>query len=118
MNKKWKTNLDYPEAEYNQHGDVLLFKEEKLPAGVELEKSRSGKSVVAEGEVTGHMHVLDAAGTDIYKAQDGTRYLEVKEDSPLTHEEHKTQTLSPGVYRIDAVREVDHFDKSIRSVRD
>jgi hypothetical protein len=55
---------------------------------------------------------------DVFVAEDGTLYCEVREASPLVHEEHKVQTIQPGTYKVRRVQEVDPFTDEVRSVAD
>ncbi len=102
-----------------QHGDVLAFRIEKIPSGVKTVVPKSGRHMLAEGEVTGHAHVIcDLDNCDLYADENGTLYLEVRNAVDLTHEEHKTQTIEPGAYRIGRVQEIDPFAEEIRQVAD
>jgi hypothetical protein len=96
------------------HGDVRLFLLESLPEGLEA----FGKNSVAEGEVTGHAHRVDSNAEVLVDPKTHTRYLHVVAPSNLTHEEHDTRTVPPGVYRIGIVRETDHIGKVTRRVAD
>lgn len=42
------------------------------------------------------------ARAKLWRAPDGSRYLEVREPVTLTHEEHTQHTIPPGVYRLPA----------------
>ena len=102
-----------------QHGDVLLFKRDVLPDGLKRQQPKAGRLVLAEGEVTGHAHVIAALDDcDLYADEDGTLYLEVRAEVDLTHEEHATQTIAPGAYRVGRVREVDPFENEVKQVAD
>lgn len=103
-----------------RHGDLLFYPVDKFPQG----KSQKVKSyVVAEGETTGHKHVL-ASDQDIkVLVKDisdnlAETYLEVKAPAKLTHEEHKTLTLDPGKYKVVREREHDYLQKEERQVVD
>jgi len=107
------------ESDYQQHGDVLVFRINALPQGLKRQAPKDGRIVLAEGEATGHAHVIAALeDCDLYADEDGILYLEVRAEVDLTHEEHATQTIAPGVYRVDRVREVDPFENEIHAVRD
>ena len=101
-----------------QHGDVLLLKVAAIPVGAKPRKPANGRCVLAEGEATGHAHVMDCGTAEMFEAEDGTLYLSVKEPTELTHEEHATQTVEPGVYEIGRVVEVDPFEGEVRTVAD
>lgn len=123
-----------------QQGDVL-FHQSELPNNLEVITS----PVIQEGEHTGHAHRIvmfrhgeefcgvGQAATMQNKANElyhpnwemlldkstGTRYLKVA-DEPIevSHEEHKTISVPPGKYRIEIVREYDHFLEEARKVVD
>ena len=100
-----------------QQGDVLFNKVKKLPDGVKKSKPVGGFYVFADGEVTGHAHRCSIGEGTLYAAEDGTLYFESKGAS-VTHEEHHTQTLEPGVWEIGRVVEVDPFENAVREVAD
>lgn len=99
------------------HGDVGLVPISKLPANA---KSLKGNKI-ALGEQTGHHHILDIPGVQLYEV--AARELDPKEvdtaklielfgsevkvmlavtpaetEAPLRHQEHGTQIFAPGVY--------------------
>ena len=124
---------------FYQQGDVKLH-----PCGPEALVSQANRYVhgilhkagtmaslrddlqVAEGEATGHAHRvdLDAATTEpgaraeVYELF-GERFLIVTGGAvTLTHEEHGSQVVSPGRYRVDIVKEYDPFMHVTRMVAD
>ena len=102
-----------------QHGDVLGLRVSEMPQGVKKVKPRSGRYILADGEATGHAHAIAIAdGVELYEAPDGTMYLKTDIETELTHEEHHTQTIAPGIYEIGQVVEVDPFEGEIRRVMD
>lgn len=101
-----------------QQGDVLIFKVDKLPDGLDLAKVNNGKYVLAAGETTGHAHVMDAGVGTMYADSEKTLWLKVEKAATITHEEHHPVTLDPGFYKIGIVREVDPFSEEIRRVTD
>ncbi len=95
-------------SELFQQGDVLFFKIDALPEKVDNVARRERGLVIAEGEVTGHAHVVeDPKKARLYTLEE-ILYLVVDEEVDCVHEEHKTVHLTPGVYRIDGVRESDY----------
>lgn len=78
-----------------RHGDVTLIRVDSLPNGVSLLK---GKKVLAEGETTSHAHRIDVG--DLFETKNGGLYLRTDRLTTVTHEEHKTVTVEPGVYRV------------------
>lgn len=101
---------------YFQHGDVLLFKVDKIPGG--LEKCNHNR--VQEGEATGHAHRLYGDGFTIFEDPHTKQrnYLRLLKETPIRHEEHKEILLPPGDYRIGIVREYDHFQEEAKRVID
>jgi hypothetical protein len=97
-----------------RQGDVGVEAIQDVPEGLEFKPAKN--VVLAEGEVTGHYHLLDCAkplggpddGTE-YPLQiaekDGTMYLKVAEPMPLKHQEHNTVTIEPGTYKVIRQRE-------------
>lgn len=99
-----------------QQGDVLIVAVDAIP---ESAKKKNGAITLAEGESTGHAHrIEDVAGCTAYEDDNGTLWLNVENETTVTHEEHKPVTLPPGTYKISIVREVDPFENEIRSVAD
>ena len=88
-----------------RQGDVLIERVAGLPEGLTVVKRGARGVVLAEGEVTGHAHVvaeprkgvatLYASPTD-----KGLKYLTIDELCEVQHEEHDTITLEPGVYKL------------------
>lgn len=102
-----------------QQGDVLLKVRAGLPEGAKAVKPGPRGYVLAEGEHTGHAHVIEATPDVEMYERDGVLYLNVKEAAtPLVHEEHHAQTVAPGVYEVSRVVEVDPFADEIRAVAD
>lgn len=102
-----------------QHGDVLLFGAAKIPSSAKRQEPTNGRIVLAEGEATGHAHVIcDLDSCDLYADENGTLYVEVKTPVALLHEEHATIIVQPGTYRVGRVREMDPFAEEIREVAD
>lgn len=101
------------EPGYLQQGDVLMKPVGSIPAGAKRLPSR----VLREGEHTGHKHLATAEDVVLFEVE-GVMYARVPSGSPVVHEEHRTVFMPPGDYRIDAVREYDHFAEEIREVMD
>jgi len=110
------------------HGDVILKQINSKPN----DTKEYTDNAVQYGEVTGHAHRLTGDFKITFTMGDfekgikvsnggfnGTKYLEVGENgAELSHEEHKTIPLPPGLYKCFTVREFDHFEKLIRQVVD
>ena len=100
-----------------QQGDFLLISTDAIPDGAVCVPHAPRGCVVAEGEATGHAHVLDPATSEQFTAG-GEYYVRVNEPNPLTHEEHDTQIIAPGVYRVGGVVEKDWLEDVTRRVVD
>jgi hypothetical protein len=101
-----------------QQGDVILKVVDSIPSEAKAVSAKSGRYILAEGESTGHAHaVLECPAVELYE-RDGTLYLKVAEETEIVHEEHRKQTVAPGVYEVSRVIEVDPFEDAIRTVAD
>lgn len=85
-------------VEQHRQGDILLVPAQ-LPAGAQPVAPSPRGVVLAEGEATGHAHVMDAATVKMWSAGE-QRYVEVLAPTPLTHEEHGGSVVAPGVYEV------------------
>ena len=102
-----------------QQGDVTYERIDALPEGLKLVKPRNGSHILADGEVTGHAHRIDdCPEVDMFEDENGNLFLSVKKDVQLTHEEHGTQVIEPGAFKIGRVQEVDPFTEEVDEVRD
>jgi len=85
-----------------RHGDVLLTRVGcvPFPTGDVVED----EIVLAKGEVTGHAHRMRGVGIGLLDIADedviGRRRLVVPRGGRLTHEEHGTIYVPPGVYDV------------------
>ena len=103
----------------NQQGDVIIRRVRALPRGLTAVPIHArGGYVLAEGEATGHAHLLEAEGVEVFADEQGTLWIKSSQSAQLTHEEHHAQTIAPGLYRVDRVREYDAFAEEARNVAD
>lgn len=104
---------------YYQQGDVLVVPVEKFPSDdlTTIEPSFRG-NILAEGESTGHAHVMSPQTTRLLSDRYDHVFLEVFEATVLKHEEHGAITIDPGLYEVGRIREYDPFEEEIRNVRD
>jgi hypothetical protein len=101
-------------AQYRQ-GDVLLVAIEKIPAGTKLKKQPRAR--LAEGEVTGHAHVLDAPAEGELLTDVDAEFIRILgANGLLHHEEHDAIEVPPGDYQRVAQRE--YTPEEIRMVAD
>lgn len=102
-----------------RQGDVLLVAIDTAPAKAEPVKRSKRGLVLAEGEATGHAHVITAESAQLVTADEAAElYLLVHgtEAVALTHEEHATIDVPPGTYRV--VRQREYAPDAIRRVAD
>lgn len=101
-----------------QQGDVAYVKVDQMPAGGRVVQPTSRGYVVAEGEATGHAHVLDADAVLEMREVDGVLYARIGNPSALSHDEHHANPTEPGIYAFGRVQEYDHFAEEARQVAD
>lgn len=100
-----------------RHGDVDIIQVTELPQGLK----EANTLTLAYGEVTGHHHsftVADKPNLTVYEDEQGNKWIDVREPSALTHQEHKTLTIKKGFYQVKIEREFNPFDEAINKVRD
>lgn len=99
-----------------QQGDVILRAVESLPEGCKEVERKEGRIVVMHGE-GGHTHVIEDVDALFYE-RDGKHYLVATKPVTLSHEEHHSQVIEPGVWEIGQVREKDWISGMIGPVID
>ena len=102
-----------------RHGDILLLPVDKMPGKTKAVRRQHGRLVLAEGEVTGHAHVIEDQAAKLVTADQAAElYLLVHGTEPvsLTHEEHRTILVPPGQYRV--MRQVEYTPEELRAVAD
>ena len=101
-----------------RHGDINLHSIEKIDGEIIKHK---GVFVIGEGETTGHRHLLTVENPKdliIKKDSNGDFYFQLLSKGTLTHEEHKTLEIMPGIYKRIQEREKDWFSLAVRKVID
>jgi len=101
-------------------GDVFLHSVDTIPESATLLKPNPTGHVLAEGEATGHYHLIPkrfATVTKLYEDH-GKIYLAVFRAVELIHPEHATVVVPIGNYEVGRVREFDPFTEEIRRVED
>ena len=103
-----------------QQGDVLIETVEVIPENTKLVKKVNGRSILAEGEATGHAHTVLDKSVNLFQNQNDTSelFLSASKEFTVTHEEHKKIRVPAGDYKIRRVQEYDHFEEEARQVRD
>lgn len=98
--------------EYYRHGDLSFHPIEKLPDGLK-EVEHQGEFTLAEGEFTGHKHVMTIEKpkemTILRDPKNGQFYIRLGAPAKLTHQEHKQLDFKPGLYKMNVEREYDYF---------
>jgi len=98
------------------HGDVGLIPTSKLPENLKKLKTKNG-FVVRHGE-SGHRHTLTIdkpSDVDIYLDEaTGYHVFNIHKAISISHEEHKTLTIEPGIFIEKAEREYNPFTKMIQ----
>jgi len=99
-----------------RHGDLLIKSVSAIP--VKGVVSVVG-NVLAVGETTNHKHALRGM-VQMYAnvGQQEVSYFEAKEDTVLTHEEHKPIEIPLGTYQVIREREFSPFEEAIKQVVD
>lgn len=102
---------------HSRHGDVVLHPTKEV--GGEIIK-HDGSFILALGEATGHHHKIAVANpVDMEIRETAAGYILVlKAEGSLTHQEHGTLIVAPGMYHVGREREYDHFFHSVRRVVD
>lgn len=126
-----------------RHGDVVLVRIDALPKEIKKPFMNVGGSfVVAEGEVTGHHHMLHAQTIGIMELTEqdeinalieqahniidnsdsanltGKVFNVVGDDVSISHQEHKKLGLESGIWVEIREREWNNFSKMASQVRD
>lgn len=97
-----------------RQGDVLLVAT-TIPEGTKLRKQKTVR--VAEGEVTGHAHVIEAPDSTEVMTDVDVEFVRIMgANGLLVHEEHSTIALPPGDYKV--VRQREYHPEEIRQVAD
>lgn len=102
-----------------RQGDILLKAVQEPTNLKSLGKFNS--YVIAEGEQTGHKHLLTAEPAtqfEILEDEKEQRYLKMFSKGKLTHEEHRQVDIMPNFYVIGNEREFDYFLEEIKQVQD
>lgn len=107
-----------------QQGDVLLKKCDTIPANAKKVAMKPRGFVLAEGETTGHCHVVRDDTVELFEA-DGVLYLKAITPTNLEHTlptgeqaDHNPVAIDAGIWQVGIVKEFDPFQEEIRNVRD
>lgn len=97
-------------------GDVFFTEVNEIPKKATAVMKKARGYIIAEGEATGHAHIIDD-DIKLYE-KDGTLYLRTLNPVEVRHEEHRPVSLPPGIWQIGIVREYDPFLEETRWVWD
>jgi len=104
-----------------RQGDILFVPVEKLPKGLTDVPRQAGRVVVAEGEITGHCHAIDAPGAT-FKATDLTevqgRFLQVEADLAKPIDAWKCRNHEDKIVWVPAYVEVKRIEAADLAVID
>jgi hypothetical protein len=95
-----------------RQGDILLVREEDEPWDHWQGKPTPGFLVVAQGEKTGHDHVITGPGvafSEDWRSQQPD-YVHLPTPARMIHPEHAPLDLESGYYRIVRQREYQYSD--------
>jgi hypothetical protein len=94
-----------PEKFIARQGDILIESVERIPAKL---RRIEGRMILAEGEVTGHVHEL-VGEAELFRAEDirelEESFVRVEREAEVQHAEHGAITLPPGDYRVSRQRQ-------------
>jgi hypothetical protein len=82
-----------------------------------MSRKKLTKPVLAEGEVTGHAHVLEG-NVDVFETDDGLREFNLSKSTKLNHQEHGAHVIEAGKYISGRVMEYDHAAEEAKRVQD
>lgn len=100
-----------------QQGDVTL-KPATVPAHATRTAAQDGRHILRSGEATGHHHAVAAQEEITLYTLGEILYMVNTQPVELTHQEHRTISIPPGTWVIDAVREYDYMEQEVRYVKD
>jgi hypothetical protein len=101
-----------------QQGDVILLST-TIPETATKKTAKNNKYVLAEGEVTGHMHAIhDVNACELFENNNDMYLRVLNESTTLTHEEHHKINIPTGDYIVRIVKEYDHFAEEAKKVVD
>jgi sarcosine oxidase gamma subunit len=93
-----------------RQGDVLLLAvdPDSLPEKARAVPRQGGRTILAEGEATGHAHAIHSPAATLLRVGSGAeaaRFLRTTTPVDLVHEEHAAITLPEGLYAVVIQRE-------------
>ena len=99
-----------------QQGDVNLEQVNHIPENVRKVSKTHRGYVLAEGEATGHAHVIEEE-VELFEI-DGILYIKNDSSVELKHEEHKIIEIPTGTWKVTPTYEYDYFEQMDRTLAD
>ena len=99
-----------------QQGDVNLEPVSSIPVNAKKVGRKPRGYVLAEGETTGHAHVIEDE-VELYEI-DGVLYMKNPSDVDLVHEEHNTVEIPSGTWKVTPTYEYNYYEQMDRKLRD
>lgn len=100
-----------------RQGDCLIKRVDSIPADAKkVDWSKENRVVLAYGEVTGHAHALEIDLATEFRTEAGKRFINLKEEAVLRHEEHGP--IAPGAGNFEVIQQVQYTPQGIRNVAD
>jgi hypothetical protein len=103
--------------QYYQQGDVLIKPVKRIPRVAR----KFGHCFLTRGDAIGRHHSAYGENLTTWITEwwiiNGTIFLDAPKGAEVRHKEHLPISVPPGVYRIEIVREYDHFGGGVRNVR-
>lgn len=104
-----------------RHGDVYGISSDVNVANLAANGKKLDSSILAYGEVTGHVHELDASPSQYQRYElEGKTFLVVSAEGGIAikHAEHGVGVIPAGVWEERIDREFDYLTHAFRSVQD
>lgn len=99
-----------------RQGDILIVAVAGIPEGAKPVIPGPRGYVLAEGEATGHAHIIEPSSAVKMQSLAEQLFLQVAEPVTVTHEEHGWIMLPEGNYKV--VRQVEYSPEELRQVTD
>jgi hypothetical protein len=91
-----------------RQGDVWIEEVDFLPPSGKKKNFDKGRLILADGEITGHHHVVCADDIDAAISEEDAIFFKTNTETKITHEEHAPIILEPNkVYKTYIQREYD-----------
>ncbi|MHC4643914.1 MAG: hypothetical protein ACYTBJ_00330 [Planctomycetota bacterium] len=91
-----------------RHGDIELVRVTSIPEGAQPKVRVAGSLVLAEGEATGHAHIVKHSKASLV-AVAGALYLRVVAESLMEHDEHGDYLIPVRDYAVRQKRQYDEM---------